>query len=376
MKTQLKSIFLSGILFICVNPINAQINSTKKSTLTILSIDIAGLKSEPEQMGNLVRTELEKLDTFEVMDRYDVAYMVEKNKLSINNCFGKLCLTEIGETIHSDKMLSGSIELYPKSIIYTLRLIDVKSKAIEKTTVMEFLNLPEELQAFTSVTVRTMFNKPIDQNLLSKLTKPNGFDNSLNNPKKDRLRLDGPRLGFITYTGKIATILKSDKSVGGFEAFPMMFQFGYQFEKQYLNEGKIQALFEFIPMITGVDQGYFIPGFSLLHGLRSNVNGWEFALGPTINLSPKSNGYYDTSNTWHREQDWTNDPGNVNVKNPYTIKERLDSRGVYTIQTGFVLAFGRTFKSGKLNLPVNAYIIPGKDGFKIGASLGFNAKNN
>ena len=48
----------------------------------ILSIDINGLKSEPQQMGNLVRTELEKLDTFEVMDRYDVAYMVEKNKLS------------------------------------------------------------------------------------------------------------------------------------------------------------------------------------------------------------------------------------------------------------------------------------------------------
>jgi hypothetical protein len=215
-------------------------------------------------MGNLVRTELEKLDTFEVMDRYDVAYMVEKNKLSINNCYGKLCLTEIGETIHSDKMLSGSIELYPKSIIYTLRLIDVKSKSIEKTTVMEFVNLPEELQSFTNITVRSMFEKPIDQNLLTKLTQRNTFDNATNNPTKDRLRLDGPRLGFVGFTGNISNILQADKSVGGFEAFPVMFQFGYQFEKQYLNEGKIQALFEFIPMITGVDQGYFIPGFFIV----------------------------------------------------------------------------------------------------------------
>ena len=375
MKTTFKSIVLFGAACLFANASIAQDIKKEKSTLTILSIDINGLKSEPQQMGNLVRTELEKLDTFEVMDRYDVAYMVDKNKLSISNCYGKLCLTEVGETIHADKMLSGSIELYPKSIIYTLRLIDVKTKSIEKTTVMEFLNLPEELQAFTNVIVRTMFNKSVDQNLLAKLTQRNGFDNALNNPKKDRLRLDGPRLGFVTFTGNIANILQADKSVGGFEAFPMMFQFGYQFEKQYLNEGKIQALFEFVPMITGVDQGYFIPGFSLLHGLRSNINGWEFALGPTINLSPKARGYYDTTNTWHREQDWTNNPENEGVKNPFTIKERLDSRGDYAIQTGFVLAFGRTFKSGKLNLPVNIYVIPSKDGFRVGASLGFNAKN-
>jgi hypothetical protein len=375
MKTTIKTITYIIATCLIVNTGKAQNAPKQKSTLTILSIDINGLKSEPQQMGNLVRTELEKLDTFEVMDRYDVAYMVEKNKLSINNCYGKLCLTEIGETIHSDKMLSGSIELYPKSIIYTLRLIDVKSKSIEKTTVMEFVNLPEELQAFTNVTVRTMFNKTVDQNLLTKLTQRNGFDNATNNPKKDRLRLDGPRLGFVAFTGNTANVLQADKSVGGFEAFPVMFQFGYQFEKQYLNEGKIQALFEFLPMITGVDQGYFIPGFSLLHGLRSNVNGWEFALGPTINLSPKSRGYYDASNTWHREQEWKSNPENENIKNPYAIKERLDSRGDYAIQTGFVLAFGRTFKSGKLNLPVNMYVIPSKDGFRIGASLGFNAKN-
>lgn len=375
MKTIFKSIILFGATCLFTNASIAQTVNKEKSTLTILSIDINGLKSDPQQMGNLVRTELEKLDTFEVMDRYDVAYMVEKNKLSINNCFGKLCLTEIGETIHSDKMLSGSIELYPKSIIYTLRLIDVKTKSIEKTTVLEFLNLPEELQAFTNVTVRTMFNKSIDKNVLIKLTQRNGFDNATNNPQKDRLRLDGPRLGFVAFTGNVSNILQADKSVGGFEAFPAMFQFGYQFEKQYLNEGKIQALFEFVPMITGVDQGYFIPSFSLLHGLRSNINGWEFALGPTINLSPKARGYYDTTNTWHREQDWTSNPDNENIKNPFTIKERLDSRGDYAVQIGFVLAFGRTFKSGKLNLPVNIYVIPSKDGFRIGASLGFNAKN-
>lgn len=374
MKNLIKS---SALVIMCVMYSNIIIsqNKLKKQTLTVLSIDLSGIKSDPNLIGNLVRTEMEKLDTFEVMDRYDVTYMIDKNKLSVANCFGKICLTEIGDAIHSDKMLSGSIESYPKSIVYTLRLIDVKTKSIEKTTVMEFLNLPDELQMFISIIVKTMFNKPIDQMVLTKLTQKNDFDNALNNPNKDRLRLDGPRLGFVGYTGDLANIIQADKSVGGFEAYPVMFQFGYQFEKQYLNEGKIQALFEFLPMITGLDQGYFIPGLTLLHGLRSNINGWEFALGPTINLSPKARGYYDSENKWHREGEWSADEANIGIKNPYVIKERLDSRGDYTVQTGFVLAFGRTFKSGKLNLPVNIYAVPHKDGFKIGASLGFNAKN-
>lgn len=375
MKTITNIIIMLTVFNLSINKTFGQNNKQVKPSLTILSIDSKGLNIDPQQMGNLVRIELEKLDTFEVMDRYDVAYMVESKKLNILNCYGKLCLTEVGNTINSDKMLTGSIEQYPKSIIYTLRLIDVKSKSIEKTTVLEFLNIPDELQNMTQIAVKTMFNKSIEANLLSKLTKKNDFDSEINNPKQGRLRLDGPRLGFVGYTGNLAQIIQADKNVGGFEAYPLMFQFGYQFEKQYLNEGKVQALFEFIPLITGVDQGYFIPSFTLLHGLRSNVNGWEFALGPTINLSPKSMGYYDNENTWHREDDWNKDSSHLNVVNPYIIKERLDSRGDYALQTGFVIAFGRTFKSGKLNLPLNTYIIPHKDGFRIGVSLGFNAKN-
>jgi len=376
MKTITTTCILLLTIVISITKVTAQNTVKQKLTLSILSIDVQGIKSDPQTMGNLVRTEVEKLDTFEVMDRYDVAYMVEKNKLSINNCYGKICLTEIGQTIKSDKLLSGSIEQYPKSIIYTLRLIDVKTKSIEKTSVIEFLNLPDELQMFTYLSVCKMFNKKIDEQVFVKLTQKNGFDNVLNNPDKERLRLDGPRLGFVGYTGNLANIIQADKSVGGFDAYPVMFQFGYQFEKQYLNEGKIQALFEFVPMITGVDQGYFIPGISLLHGLRSNVNGWEFALGPTVNFSPKAHGYYDEKNRWHRESEWENNPANENIKNPFVIKERIDSRGDYTFNTGFILAFGRTFKSGKLNLPVNVYAIPHKEGFRIGASLGFNAKNN
>ncbi len=64
MKTTFKSIVLFGAAFLYINSSVAQDVKKEKQTLTILSIDINGLKSEPQQMGNLVRTELEKLDTF------------------------------------------------------------------------------------------------------------------------------------------------------------------------------------------------------------------------------------------------------------------------------------------------------------------------
>lgn len=350
-------------------------NTGKKESLTVLNIDAKGVNTDPATMGNMVRIELEKLDSFDVMDRYDVQYLVEKNKLSIANCYGKTCLTEIGEIIHSDKMFSGTVEQMGKVIVVSYRFINTKEKKIERTYVHEFLNIPEEIQNIVKLSVADMFGKKIDRLLMDKLSKRYEFDNSNNNPNQERLRLDGPRMGFTSYSGDLRSRMMESKSTGGFDAFPVFFQFGYQFEKQYLNEGKIQALFEFVPMITGLDQGYFIPSASLLHGIRSNVNGWEFAFGPTFNLVPMSKGYYDANGDWQLESQWNKEQANKGKTNPFDVVDRLDSRGNYTFHTGFVLAAGRTFKSGKLNMPVNIFVIPGRDGWKFGLSFGFNAKN-
>src|SRR4051812_43619082 len=96
-----------------------------KPSATVLNVDSKLPAYDSHQMGNLLRIELEKLDTFQVMDRYDVLYVVESNKLRIDNCYGKLCLVEIGKTISSDKMLTGTVELFGENLVVTLRLIDV-----------------------------------------------------------------------------------------------------------------------------------------------------------------------------------------------------------------------------------------------------------
>lgn len=215
-----------------------------------------------------------------------------------------------------------------------------------------------------------MLGKPIDQILLSQLTKPNNYENAVNTPQTDRLNLSGPRLGIAVFTQQFRQILKASKTNGGFDLNPQMMQFGYQFEQMYLNEGNFQALFEFIPMVTGIDQQTFIPSVALMNGVRHNLWGLEFALGPNFAISRKADGYTDSLGNWKLKGQA---PVGFTPKNGYVT--RADSRGNPHLSTSFVFAVGKTFKSGRMNFPVNIYFIPAKDGLEFGLSLGYNAKN-
>ena len=101
-----------------------------------------------------------------------------------------------------------------------------------------------------------------------------------------------------------------------------------------------------------------------------NKNGFEFALGPLIELSQTSQGYYNNNHEWIR----LSDPENIysEYDNPYDIIERMDSRGEPKIATSWVWAIGKTFKSGYLNMPVNIYFSQKTRGWIVGASIGFN----
>ncbi|MCX6186048.1 MAG: hypothetical protein NTU43_03495, partial [Bacteroidetes bacterium] len=153
-----------------------------KPTLTVLNIDSKGLPMDPSQLGNLTRIEIDKLDTFDVTDRYDVMYLIDKNKLNITNCYGKMCLLEIGNTIKTNYMLSGSVELYGQTIIATFRLIDIANATVIKTSIEEYIDVPTELQQIIGCSIKKMFGKPVNEDLWSKLTKRNDYESAINNP--------------------------------------------------------------------------------------------------------------------------------------------------------------------------------------------------
>ncbi|GAB4142817.1 MAG: hypothetical protein Fur0041_17930 [Bacteroidia bacterium] len=296
---------------------------------------------------------------------------MKKNGLNINNCYGKICLVEIGKTLGADKMLTGSVESFGDAIVYTMRLIDVKNDMIEAAQVTEFLAIPNELQTMTAVMLKQLFKKKTDPNVLSQLIRPDGYDARTREPVAEQIRLDGPRMGAAYFTGMAGKILQAPKSEGGYDVYPVMFQFGYQFEKQYLASGQFQALFEFIPMITGLDQGLFIPSLTLMNGMRANKYGIELGFGPTFAINRTSRGFYDRSGNWHLSHEYNSlqDPTFIP-----TYVERMDSRGSCKLNTAFVFAVGKTFRSGNMNIPVNAFFVPGRNGWRVGLSLGYNIR--
>lgn len=342
--------------------------SQNKPITAVLYFDVQGIDIKPEAMGNLVRIELEKLSNYEVLDRYDIKYVSDQNQIKLDNCFGKTCMLDIGEKLKAEKVISGSVELFGDQIVFTIRMADVKSGRMEKAVVKQYLNLPKELPLMTELSLKELLGLPVEADIMDKLSKKSSYESSLNNPNDVALNLSGPRMGFTVFTGTNAAILNKPINSGGFEVTPILSQFGYQFEKQYLNEGKFQALVEFLPMVSGIDQGLFIPSLTVMNGLRNNINGFEFAIGPTFAISSRSKGYITNEGEWVKLTETNAAPTNSD------IEYRLDSKGDAYINTGLVLAAGKTIKSGKLNIPLNVYAVPGRNGWRFGFSFGFNAK--
>jgi hypothetical protein len=340
-------------------------------TLAVFDIHSEITNQTSAQLGNLARLEVDKLGKYEVLDRFDMAYFAEQKNIKITDCYGKNCMIENGKLLNASKVLGGSVEQVADVLVVNLKLIDVASNSVEKSIIKEFFVPSSEIKSILELSLRELFGFENDQELIKKLTHKENFENTLTNPYASRLKLNGPRMGFTCFTGKTAEILGAERKDGGYGASPVMFQFGYQFETQYLNEGNYQGLFEFLPTVTGLDQGLFIPSFTLLNGLRNNKNGWEFAFGPTLSIVTMGKGYYDENANWKYLGN------NDTLPTNFVQEKRLDSRSNnLEIKPGFLLAVGKSFRSGKLNIPVNFYIIPNRDGLRFGGSFGFNGKKN
>jgi hypothetical protein len=340
----------------------------QRATIGVTSIESNGVALGASQAAALVRIELGKINQYGLIDKYDISNVLQQAGINPDSCLGKSCAVKAGKLLGADKMITGSIEHFGQKIITTFQLIDVKSGGIEKTQVDEYLYLPDYIQEIVGTSVARLVGATVNEELVRKLTQADDYDSELNNPGTDRLRLNGPRMGVTFLTGDLANRFSAPMYEGGYNQQPFMFIFGYQQEVQYLNSGKYQALFEFVPAVIGLDKGLFIPSLSLMNGLRNNVSGWEFAIGPNFTLVKTSNGFYADGH-WHLESERA-------IYNPAAdeIEERIDSRGVTKFNSGFIFAVGKSFKSGKMNIPLNAYLVPGKDGYRFGLTFGFNGR--
>ena len=352
---------LTAILFLSAISYSASQDISKRQSIAIVSIETKGLLLDNLSMGNLVRIELEKLNKFEVLDKYDAAQVMKKNNIQPEECFGKRQLVKVGEILNADYMLTGSAEKFGDKIIIILRLINVSEENIEKTSVMEYVFQEEDIQVMVRLSINDLFgieNDPEMLDMLVNLDQPITSD-------KTTLRLNGPRFGMQFFTGEIKKRLEAPTEQGGYNSVAYGSVFGYQHEIQYVSKGDFQALFEFIGTVNSIETNHSSVSITVLNGLR--YRGWEVGFGPVMRFAKFAEGYYDENGTWMKLDNEHNGSG-------YDVFNNLDSRGSTKLNAGLIIAAGKTFSIGYLNLPINFYWSPPTrlNSQVFGIMLGFN----
>ena len=344
----------------------AQLLFAQSPKLAVISFDATGAQLDKVQLTELLRIEISKHEKYEMIDRYEIAEMLSKAEVDNTKCFSKSCLKEAGKILGVDYTMSGSADILGDALFIRLRMIDLKGNTMKKEVVREFLNIPEKVNTMISICVNELLDLPNDELIVKSLSNRESYESAVNNPYYQTLNLSGPRMGYTFFTGNAAETIKAPKTEGGYDGLPAFFQMGYQFEKQYLNEGKWQALFEFVPMVSGLDQGLFIPSFTVMNGIRNNKNGLEFAVGPSVSFTQQAKKVL-VNNEWILSKDYENLDDNPE-------QYKMDSRGTARLNSYVVLAAGYSLKSGKLNIPINAFIVPSKTDMRYGFSFGFNVR--
>lgn len=363
-----------AIALLTITGLRAQNTVNNQTKIAVLNIESKELLQDAESLGKLARLKLQKHPKLSVFRDHDVRELFENDQVAINNCYGIQCLSDIGDKLGADQMLSGSAERFGERIVINLIIVDVKSRKIISSDVSEYYNLGAELEGMIEISVNNLMGVESDPMLLNALVRK---ETTLSDQVVERLNLNGPRMGLAYVYGHRGERLMATKAEGGFDMAPIMSQFGYQFEVQYLSAGNLQALVEFLPMISGMDQGMFIPSITVMNGFRHSRTGIEFAFGPTFRITQEAMGYQDPEdgNRWKLLADLDPSLSQAEREKYESIAFRSsDSRGKYHMTYAFTLAAGKTFHSGHLNVPVNLFYSPGKHGGIIGASFGFNIR--
>jgi hypothetical protein len=290
--------------------------------------------------------------------------------------------------------MSGSIDGLGNKIVVTVKIIDVKNQALYKSAVREFDNQETEIQRMIEIVLSEMHGITIDKVTLDRLAFKNEIITSNNVGKVNN---SGPRIGFAYLTGDLNEFAMREEQYGGLGIMPFASMIGYQIEGQYVGTENFSALVEGIVNVSGLEQGQFVPSISLLNGFRFGKGNWEFAFGPRFGIKSVSDGFFDTKKLYNQsysgkegqyfsQSDWNTyaqDNGLVDANgyslapgNGYNFTECFDKRGSKDLSTSFLIAFGKTFQAGALNIPVNIFYSSQKGGGYVGINMGFNVQKS
>ena len=104
MKTKIR---MAVIMIIITASFIANAQSQIRPKMAVISIDYKGEGGTPNLLGNYLRTEMVRIESYEIIDRYDQQFILKQQNINTDLCFGKLCLEELGKALKADKVMSG-----------------------------------------------------------------------------------------------------------------------------------------------------------------------------------------------------------------------------------------------------------------------------
>ena len=365
----------------CLIGMMSQAQTETMPTIAVANPNVNGLTLKSESVAKMMRLETVKLNKYKVYDEYDMADVMKAKEEFRTNCYGQNCLIKLGTELNVDYIMCGSLDGLGNKIALTIKIVDVKNQTLYKSAVKEFDNQETEVQRMLEIVLFELHGFTVDKVIADRLTFKNEPITSNNIGK---INNSGPRIGGAALVGSLEEFATRPSSQGGLDIAPFVSMIGYQFEGQYVGTENFSALVEGIVNVSGLEQGKFLPSFTLMNGFRFGKSGWEFAFGPRLSVKHTSKGFFDeynqysTNGQYFSESDWNqfslNNP--VTLDTRYTFEENLDMRGSTKLSTSFVIAFGRTFQAGSLNVPVNLFYTSQKGGGFAGINVGFNVQKS
>jgi hypothetical protein len=369
------------LLTTCLIGIFSQAQTDQFPTIAVANPNVNGLTVKPESVAKMMRLEAIKLNKYKVYDEYDMADVLKAKEEYRSQCYGQNCLLKLGAELNVNYVMCGSVDGLGNKIALTIKIVDVKNQTLYKSSVKEFDNQETEIQRMIEILLYEMHGFTVDKVIADRLAFKNEVITSNNIGK---INNSGPRIGGAALVGSLNEFATRSTSEGGLDIAPFVSMIGYQFEGQYVGTENFSALVEGIINVSGLEQGKFLPSFTLMNGFRFGKSGWEFAFGPRLSVKHTSQGFFDTDNLYSQngkyfsESDWVKYAANnqVTLNEAYTFEENLDMRGSSKLSTSFVVGFGRTFRAGSLNVPVNLFYTSQKGGGFAGINVGFNVQKS
>lgn len=359
---------MKRILLICLSAYAFKASAQTPSNLpsiVIAGIEVRNIQSNEDILRSVIYKSLVTSKRYVVNDRYDVAEKLGNTKME--NCMGKECLGTVGNQLNADFAMSASYEGLGDRILISMKIVNVKSGEIERNEIEQFENQPRELNRMTDIMIYKLLKMDVDFSAYKALFFKDGPTASTGLGKMNN---SGPRIGFAVPTGENGAFFTRDEREGGVGTMPVLFNIGYQLEVQYAGSEKFSGLFEFLGNVAGMEHGTPIPSLAIMHGVRFGKGAWEIAMGPSFTMKRLVSGTTDYDGNFKTYQE-LHDLG-VADASMMTYFKRPDTRGATYFSTNFIFAFGKTFRPGALNVPLNFYASMNKYGTTYGISLGIN----